>query len=263
MLDISPIHAFRDNFIWLLHSKDSQRGVVVDPGDARPVLQRLAHQGIELSAILITHKHSDHVGGIRQLLARYPGIPVYGPNGEPIPEVTIGLADGDRISLEAIEAQFIVMDVPGHTEGHIAYYSDLADPPVLFCGDTLFSVGCGRVFSGTHEQLHDSLMRIAALPPSTLVYCAHEYTLENIGFAKWVEPDNPALLERERQAFVQIDADQNTIPVRLSIETATNPFLRVNESTVIAAAERYAGRPLQSSRDIFRTIRTWKDVEYD
>ncbi len=263
MYEISPIHAFSDNFIWLMRTPHGGRGVVVDPGDARPVLARLGAEGTELAAILITHKHADHVGGIRQLRDHYGDIPVYGPAHEPIPEITHRLSDGDRVVLEAVEAEFNVLDVPGHTAGHIAYFGQGTDQPVLLCGDTLFSVGCGRVFSGTHQQLHESLMRIADLPPDTLAYCAHEYTLDNIGFAKWVEPDNQRLLEREQQAFEQLDTGGDTVPSTIGMEIATNPFLRVREDSVIAAAERYAGRPMRDSGDTFRTIRIWKDSEYD
>ncbi len=263
MLDIVPIYAFSDNFIWLTRGPNSRSAVVVDPGDANPVLERLAKEDLDLAAILITHKHGDHVGGIRQLLEHRPGIPVYGPASEPIPDITHRLGDGDRLVLDAIETEFTVLDVPGHTEGHIAYFAGRKEHGVLFCGDTLFSVGCGRVFSGTHKQLHDSLMRISELPENTRAYCAHEYTLDNIGFAKWVEPDNPALLERQREAFEQLDDGADTVPSRIATERATNPFLRVNEESVIAAAERHAGRPMRDSRDTFKTIRTWKDNKYD
>ena len=263
MYDISPIHAFSDNFIWLIRAQNGARGVVVDPGDARPVLERLKAEDMELAAILITHKHADHVGGIGRLRAHFGDVPVYGPAREQIPEITHRLGDGDRIAIEAVEAEFDVLDVPGHTAGHIAYFAESADQPALFCGDTLFSVGCGRVFSGTHQQLHESLTRIADLPPDTLAYCAHEYTLENIGFAKWVEPDNAALLEREQQAFDQLDMGGDTVPSTIATEKATNPFLRVRADSVVAAAARYAGRPMRDSGDTFKTIRTWKDSEYD
>lgn len=263
MYDVTPIHAFSDNFIWLLSDPEGDSGVVVDPGDAAPVLRALDERGLDLRAIVITHHHADHVGGIRVLLERYPGIPVFGPRHESIPGITNPLGEGERISIPPLRAEFTVMDVPGHTGGHIAYFDDRAGRPVLFCGDTLFSIGCGRVFSGTHEQLHDSLMRIAALPPRTLVYCAHEYTLDNIGFAKWVEPENPALAARERQCHERLDGGRDTIPSHLENELAANPFLRVRENTVIAAVERHAGRSMHDSRDTFATLRRWKDSEYD
>jgi len=263
MYDIFSIHAFSDNFIWQLGDPGGTRAAVVDPGDATPVLRALEEGGLDLAAILITHRHGDHVGGIRRLLARYPGTPVYGPRNEPIPGMTRPLGESDRISIPGLRAEFRVMDVPGHTEGHIAYFDDSAERPVLFCGDTLFSIGCGRVFSGTHGQLHDSLMRIADLPAETLAYCAHEYTLDNIGFAKWVEPDNAALGDRERQCHRQLDRGEDTVPSRLETEKAANPFLRVHEPTVIEAVEHYAGRRMRDSRDTFHTLRHWKDSEYD
>lgn len=259
MLDITPIPAFADNYIWLLRGPDGRHCAVVDPGDAAPVLARLAEEDLVLSAILITHRHGDHVGGIARLRAQFPRIPVFGPANEPIADLTHRLGEGEAIELPGIGLGLSVMDVPGHTEGHIAYLA----PGALFCGDTLFSVGCGRVFSGTFEQLHDALMRIRELPEATRIYCAHEYTLENIGFAKWVEPGNEALLARERDAHAQIDADRPTVPSTLAEEKATNPFLRIVEPSVIAAAERHASRPLPDSRAVFREVRTWKDREYD
>lgn len=263
MINITPIHTFSDNFVWLIHAPEDSRGAVVDPGDARPVLERLEREGITLAAILITHKHSDHTGGIRTLTARFPEIPVYGPAREVITGLTHTLAEGDAVALPGIDGPLRVMDVPGHTEGHIAYYYDHAGRRLLFCADTLFSVGCGRVFSGTFDQLHDSLMRIAALPGDTALYCAHEYTLDNIGFAKWVEPGNRALLTREEQAHAQLDSGGDTVPSTLDQERATNPFLRIGEPAVISAVEAHAGRVMTSSRDTFRTLRQWKDRDYD
>lgn len=263
MISVDAIHAFSDNFIWLLTASESDAAVVVDPGDAAPVLERLQADQRRLTAILITHKHGDHVGGIQALLDNYPGIPVFGPAHEPIPGRTQALGDGDRITVPGIDANFRVMDVPGHTEGHIAYYRDEQGSPQLFCGDTLFSVGCGRVFSGTFEQLHDALMKLAELPDDTLAYCAHEYTLDNIGFAKWVEPDNEALLAYEECCHRLLDSGENTVPSTLGAEKAVNPFMRVREPEVRAAVEAHDGRRYADSRSLFRALRTWKDSEYD
>ncbi len=258
-LRIEPIPAFDDNYIWLLH-RDGQAGcAVVDPGDDEPVRETLAARGLRLDAILITHKHGDHVGGIAALKAAWPQAVVYGPAGEAIRGLDYRLRDGERVSLEGPGITFEVLDVPGHTEGHIAYLGEGA----LFCGDTLFACGCGRVFSGTFEQLAASLRRIAALPPATRAYCAHEYTLDNIGFAQWVEPDSTALAERERQVRERRARGEPSVPSTLEEELATNPFLRTGVPTVVAAAERWAGRSLDDPTAVFTALRTWKDKDYD
>lgn len=259
MLQISPIPAFDDNYIWLVRRPGVASCAVVDPGDEAPVLERLAADGLELTAILATHKHGDHVGGIAGLKARFPRAQVYGPAGEPIPLRNVALRDGDRITLPGLDARFAILGVPGHTEDHIAYLGEGA----LFCGDALFAMGCGRVFSGTHEQLHDSLQRLAALPPDTLVYCAHEYTEANLGFAKWVEPENVELICRGAEVRQARSRGEPTVPSVIALERATNPFLRVTEPKVIAAAERWAGRRLKTGAEVFRAVRTWKDRDYD
>ena len=259
MLDVSAIPAFDDNYIWLLRRPESGACAVVDPGDAGPVLERLADEGLALAAILVTHKHGDHVGGVAALKARFPRALVFGPAGEPIPRRDRAVKDGDDIVVPGIDARFTVIGVPGHTEDHVAYVGDGA----LFCGDTLFAAGCGRVFSGTHEQLHASLQRLAASSPSTLVYCAHEYTEANLGFAKWVEPDNVELTCRAEEVRLARSRGEPTLPSVIALERATNPFLRVAEPAVIAAAERWAGRPLRHGAEVFRALRTWKDREYD
>ena len=178
---VLPVPAFKDNYIWVL--RDERSAAVVDPGDAQPVLDYLARERLDLVAILATHHHPDHVGGVERL-KRDHDVPVYGPRDEPIPQLTHPLAEGDRIAIAALGAQFEVLDVPGHTRAHIAYYGS----KLLFCGDTLFACGCGRVFEGTPPQLHASLEKLAALPDDTLVYCAHEYTLANIRFARRSSP---------------------------------------------------------------------------
>ena len=265
MLDISPIHAFSDNFIWLLRRPGGDQAVVVDPGDARPVIQTLQTQGLRLTAILITHEHADHVGGIAQLLRRWPGVPVFGPARESIPHITRTLGEGDEIRLPGLDASCAVLDVPGHTAGHIAYYGDWNQgrQKVLFCGDTLFSCGCGRIFSGTFEQMHHSLGRIAALPGDTLIYCAHEYTLDNIGFAQWVEPDNPALEQRKQACFDILDQGGDTVPNTLENERATNPFLRLAHPNVLAALMKKGLKTAEANAEAFALLRTWKDREYD
>ena len=258
-MTVTPIPAFDDNYIWCLTNDDSGYAVVVDPGDEDPVRTHLQEHGLQLAAILVTHKHGDHTGGIRALLADWPGIPVYGPANEPIRTLTDRVGEGDRVATPEISTTFLVLDVPGHTEGHVAYLSGDA----LFCGDTLFAAGCGRVFSGTHAQLHASLAKIAALPPETKVYCAHEYTLDNLGFAEWVEPQSEAVRRRVERDRASRECGSPTVPSLLGEELETNPFLRCQVPQVIAAAERYAGRPLADGVEIFTAIRTWKDREYD
>lgn len=258
MLQITPIPAFDDNYIWLLSADGHDGCAVVDPGDDDPVLEALAGRGLRLDAILITHKHPDHVGGIGGLKARWPEAVVYGPADEPITALEQRLSGGDEIDLGPL-GQYRVMSVPGHTEGHVAYHGDGA----LFCGDTVFAGGCGRVFSGTFEQLSDSLARIAALPPDTRLYCAHEYTLDNLGFARWVEPHNPDLDTREADDRAARERGEPTVPSTLAMELATNPFMRQEQPAVIAAAEQWAGEALAGRHAVFRAIRRWKDSEYD
>ncbi len=259
MLQIHPLRAFEDNYIWVIRHTGADSCVVVDPGDEDPVLDYLHAQGLELSAILITHGHGDHTGGVRGVKQQWPEAPVYGPSHERVPVVERQLGEGDEFFLADLDQPCRVMEVPGHTSGHLAYR--LGD--ALFCGDTLFAGGCGRVFSGTHDQLSDSLRRIAALPPETLVYCAHEYTLANLGFALWVEPDNAAIVARREAEEAKRLQGQPTVPSALALELKTNPFLRTGEPAVIAAAEKWAGRPLKGHREVFHALRDWKDRDYD
>jgi hydroxyacylglutathione hydrolase len=258
-LIVEPIPAFDDNYIWLLRRAGSPTCAVVDPGDEDPVIERLDALGLALGAILITHKHGDHVGGVRALKAVWPDARVYGPAGEPVPQREFALHEGDRVELADLGAAFEVLEVPGHTEGHIAYLGDGR----LFCGDTLFACGCGRVFSGTFAQLAAAMERFAALPADTLVYCAHEYTLANIGFAEWVEPANAALRERAAAARAARDRHEPTVPSTIGLELATNPFLRADRPEVAAAAASWAGRPLDSRTAVFTAVRQWKDRDYD
>jgi len=259
MLEITPVNAFDDNYIWMLSQPGAAAAVAVDPGDETPVLDWLRSQGNHLTAILITHHHYDHIGGIPELTAAFPGIPVYGPAGHSIRGVTHPVAEGDRVILDGLDGVWVVLEVPGHTAGHVAYYGEGS----LFCGDTLFAGGCGRVFDGTFEQLSASLQRIAALPPETQLYCAHEYTLANLGFAAWVEPDSAAVKNRTSEAESLRQAGRPTVPSRLSLELETNPFLRTSVPSVRQAAARASGRSLESTAQVFTALRQWKDREYD
>ena len=259
VLEIQGIPAFDDNYIWCLHTPGTEAAAVVDPGDEEPVLEFLNAGDLTLSAILITHKHGDHTGGVRALKQVYPEAVVWGPADEPIPLREVALHEGAVVSLGASAATFTVLDVPGHTEGHIAYQGE----GLLFCGDTLFAGGCGRVFSGTHQQLHRSLQRIARLDPDTSLFCAHEYTLANLGFARWVEPDNADVERRFREVGELRAQDRPTVPSLLSEELATNPFLRTMEPAVIDAASAWSGKALLTSEEVFIALRTWKDKDYD
>ena len=252
MLEIVPVGAFKDNYVWTL--RKGNFAAVVDPGDARPVLQYLAHARLELSAILATHHHADHVGGIAELL-RHGDVPVYGPRGEPIPTLTHPVSEGDTVKLPELDVSFSVLDIPGHTRAHIAYYGAGA----LFCGDTLFACGCGRLFEGTAEQMYASLEKLRALPDETRVYCGHEYTLANIGFAQSVEPSNRALAEREARDRKLREAGKPTLPSTLGEEKATNPFLRCREPAVVESANKYLGSRVSDPVRVFAAIRDWKN----
>lgn len=259
MMQVISVPAFTDNYIWFISNEERKYVAIVDPGDAQPVIEELEHRNMQPIAILITHHHRDHVGGIEKLLDAYPDLPVYGPAREVIPHLTEALGEGQHVKLEQLGLEFTVMDVPGHTAGHIAYYGEGS----LFCGDTLFGNGCGRVFDGSLEDLYHSLQRIAELPSETLVYCTHEYTVDNIGFAKWVEPDNKALDERLEECWELLDSGRPTVPFELGHEFETNPFLRTHVPEVIARAEEIAGRETHTPADVFAVLRIWKDTEYD
>lgn len=259
MLSAFPVPAFNDNYIWLIHGPARSHAAIVDPGDAAPVLEVLQQQGITPVAILITHHHGDHTGGVHELLQHYD-IPVYGPALERIPDITHPLQDGETVQLKGLDpaaaVQFEVLLVPGHTRGHIAYYGH----GMLFCGDTLFMAGCGRLFEGTAAQMHASMEKIAALPDDTLIYCAHEYTLDNLVFARVVEPDSPVLRQRMDESHRLRDQGLPTVPATLATEKLSNPFLRYNIPNVIEAAEKFSGKRLQSGAEIFDVVRHWKDT---
>ena len=256
MLDVITVPAFSDNYIWLIRSPDQPYVAIVDPGDAEPVLRVMQKDSLIPAAILITHHHADHTGGVRRLLSEYENLPVYGPSRESIPTITHPLTGGEQITLDKINATFMVMDVPGHTAGHLAYYGH----GMLFCGDTLFTAGCGRLFEGTAEQMTASLEKIAALPDETLVYCAHEYTLDNLVFAKTAEPDNHDLDMRIEESHRLRDQDIPTVPSTLLLEKKTNPFLRYHLPNMSTAIEQFVGKQLNSNSERFAAIRYWKDT---
>jgi len=264
MLTVQAVHAFDDNYIWLIKRPNKPQVVIVDPGDAGPVIAAIEAQSLQPVAILITHFHGDHTGGIADLLEHYP-MPVYGPANESIPHMDHPLTESEHVEIPELEAQFQVIDVPGHTAGHISYYCDNKDETkggqgMLFCGDTVFAGGCGRIFNGTAEQFHHSLSKIIALPDDTLVYCAHEYTEDNLVFARIAEPDNQALKERQTTVQQQRQRDESTVPSLLGIEKITNPFLRFDQPSIIKAAETFAGHPLSNGAAVFATVRHWKDT---
>ena len=257
MLKIEALPAFTDNYIWLLLDAERRCCAAVDPGDAAPVQAWLdAHPEWRLTDILITHHHHDHVGGVQQLKARH-GARVYGPAAENIPARDEALVDGQRIRV--LDHELDVIEVPGHTLGHIAYYHDDRQEPWLLSGDTLFAAGCGRLFEGTAAQMFSSLQRLAVLPAQTRVYCTHEYTLSNLRFAQAVEPGNPAIAERLERVVQMREAKRITLPSDLRTELATNPFLRSTEPVVAAAASRHAGRELATAEAVFAALRAWKD----
>lgn len=258
-LSIAAIPAFADNYIWMLH--DGHQALVVDPGEAAPVFAALAAQSLRLAGILVSHHHPDHVGGVAALRETF-SVPVYGPAREALPEPCIRVSEGDHIPL--LGRQFEVLEVPGHTLGHIAFL--LAEPgaeaaPALFCGDTLFSGGCGRLFEGTPAQMYHSLQKLAALPAATRVFCTHEYTLSNLRFARHIEPDNQALRDYQAWCLQQREQGLPTLPSTLALELQINPFLRCGETTVRAAvaAQNPATTDSDPSIDTFGRLRQWKN----
>lgn len=251
-MNITPIPAFDDNYIWALHQDG--HAIVVDPGDATPVAAWLQTNQHHLTAILVTHHHGDHVGGLAALTREWT-VPVFGPANEAIAGITHPVREGDTIRAPGLDAAFTVFDVPGHTAGHVAYYGAGA----LFCGDTLFAAGCGRLFEGTAAQMHASLGKLARLPPDTRVYCAHEYTQSNLRFALAVEPENQALHRRAEAVAAQRAHAQPSLPTTLANELATNPFLRADQPPVQRAAAAHAGQPLPDPESVFAALRQWKD----
>lgn len=259
-LKISPISAFNDNYIWMLRLGSDTPVAIVDPGDAKPVLERLARDGLELDTILITHHHADHTGGIEQLLEAFPDANVIGPHSSRIASIRQRCSEGDTVS--ALGLRFEVIEIPGHTLDHIAFYlpacAVLAQGAV-FCGDTLFAAGCGRIFEGEARMMRRSLAKIEALPTTTLVFCAHEYTLANLGFALAVEPDNADLQARLEATRAMRAAQLPSLPSNIALERRTNPFLRCHNNVLAQKVAAYSGQPIQSEIDTFAQLRAWKD----
>ncbi len=263
MDNVTAVAAFKDNYIWLIASENNHV-VIVDPGDERPVLKYLQDNQLVPVAIVITHQCYDHVDGIIAILQQFD-IPVYGPASEKIPGITHPVKQDDLISINNT-CSLRVLDVPGHTAGHVAYYqAALADTleGSLFCGDTLFGAGCGRLHTGLYDEMFHSLQKISSLPDETRIYCAHEYTQANLKFARHLEPDNQAIHARIERTDAMRAQGESTVPLLLSDEKNTNPFLRCHTSTVFTAAKRYAdenGLPHPTDPiSTFRTIRYWKN----
>ena len=254
MESVLHVRAFNDNYIWLVRGASTDRVAIVDPGDAAPVLPYLREMRLQPVAILCTHHHGDHVGGVDEILDEY-SVPVYGPANEHIPQRTHALREGDRVSLPELELDFSILDIPCHTAGHIAYYGS----GMVFSGDTLFSAGCGRLFEGTAEQMHHSLTKLAALPEDTQVYCGHEYTVSNLRFAMAAEAGNADVKTYLSQAEQKQAQGRPTLPSTIGLERRVNPFLRASLPALRQSAERHEGRRLDSEVAVFASLRRWKD----
>jgi hydroxyacylglutathione hydrolase len=259
---VRPIRAFKDNYIWLILDATQRRAALVDPGDGGAADQALRDLGLQLSDILVTHHHADHVGGLELLKAAWPGVCVHGPDNPKITGIDHRVQPGAPLALPALGLTLEVIGVPGHTLDHLAYgatrHGD--DPrPLLFCGDTLFAGGCGRLFEGTAVQMHASLRALAGWPAQTLIYCAHEYTASNLKFALRVEPDNAELQARAERVARARALDEATVPSTLADEWRTNPFLRVAERSVQSAAGAWSGQSMADPIKCLATVRAWKD----
>lgn len=258
MLVVKPIAIFEDNYVWVFETQVDNHVCVVDPGDAKPVLDYLKAYNKSLKGILITHHHWDHVSGIAELLNQAE-VPVYGPVSDTVAEITHPLREGESLLADG-QIHFDIVETPGHTMDHIAYIYRQGSQCQVFCGDTLFSAGCGRLFEGTPALMWQSLNKLRQLPGDTEIFCTHEYTLANLQFAKAVEPENPAIAQRLVEVNKLRDAGIPSVPTRLALELDTNPFLRCHLDSVRKSAEKYAGQELANPSEIFSVIRGWKDV---
>ncbi len=253
-VSVAPILAFNDNYIWTLIDDETRAAVVVDPGDADPVMQYLNAHQLKLVGILITHHHWDHTNGIDKLKATYQ-VPVYAPAKDNVSGVTHPVQDNETITIPHFPIHFRVIAIPGHTLGHCAYYSN----EMIFCGDTLFAAGCGRLFEGTAEQMYSSLQKLAMLPANTKVYCGHEYTLSNLKFAKTAEPSNAHIEQRMTQVNALLEKQQPSLPSTIAEELKTNPFLRCDSEDLIQQVSNYISKPLATPVKVFAALRYWKD----
>lgn len=257
-LSILTVPAFDDNYLWIIH--DGVSAAVVDPGDDEAILASLAAHQLQLTAILLTHHHGDHIGGVSNLL-RHRQVPVYGPVRPEMPVSTVAVHQSQEIVIPSLDWRLTVLEVPGHTRDHLAYFAP--DQHWLFCGDTLFAGGCGRLFEGSAEQMLASLDQISQLPDDTMIYCAHEYTLSNLRFAQMIEPRNEALAQRAQEAKALREQGKPTVPSTLALEKATNPFLRVREASVQETL-RKTGKLSSQPKPIgasctFAALRLWKN----
>lgn len=252
-IQIEAIKAFTDNYIWAVH--DGRHCVIVDPGEASGTIEFLERHDLRLCGLLLTHHHHDHVGGVDEIRNRHTA-PAWGPDDRRMPADLRVVGEGDRVTIDELGLAFQVTETPGHTTSHIAFHGH----DLLFCGDTLFSVGCGRLFEGTPAQMQASIDKLAALPDSMRVYCAHEYTASNCNFARRVEPENQALAERCERVAELRERDRITLPSTIGDEKSFNPFMRTRESAVIDAAERREPGRADTPADVFGVIRRWKDA---
>ncbi|HLB41324.1 MAG TPA: hydroxyacylglutathione hydrolase [Gammaproteobacteria bacterium] len=251
--NIYPISSLKDNYIWLIKSKDTNECWIVDPGEALPVLRILKQDSLKLSGILVTHHHKDHCAGIPEILNVLGKIPIYGSYNSLCPYITIRVKEGDIISL--ISTKITILEIPGHTLDHIAYLNN----DLIFCGDTIFSAGCGKIFEGTSKIMYESITKIANLNDNIQIYCAHEYTLNNLKFSLHVDPSNSYAQRKLKEVELLISKQKCTLPSSLGDEKKYNPFLRCKEANIISSTSRYAAMAINSPLEVFRHLREWKN----